>query len=210
MFINQLENISTMKKILVVLTAIILSSGSSVLMSQNTITTIKGDVFSTSEFEILNENNYKELKYLNKKGKYRFIDFDEVYSIKTSKEKSVVYQPQGEFDLSKAQMKNLVKGRIDGKEAGSFWAPFLITYAATSSMGFLDQGDLFAAPLVPLGTTITIGIFGWSAKPKVPSDNEYYTNGYKEQRAFRMIKASLLGGGAGLITASGINILRNN
>jgi len=179
-------------------------------MSQNKITTIKGDIFSTSEFEILNENDYKELKYLNKKGKYRFIDLDDVYSIQNQKEKSVVYQPQGEYDLTKTQMSNLVKGRIDGKQAGSFWPWFLITYTTTSSMGFLDQGDLFAAPFVPLGTTITIGIFGWTAKPKVPSDNEYYTNGYKEQRAFRMIKASLLGGGAGLITAAGINILRNN
>ncbi len=199
-----------MKKILVALTAIVLSSGISTLKSQSTIITIKGDVLVTPEYEILNENDYKELKYLNTKGKYRFLDMDDIFSIQTKEEKSVVYQPQNEYDLTKVQMKNLVEGRIDGKDAGSFWVPFLVTYAATSSTGFLDQGDLFAAPLVPLGTTISIGLFGWFSKPNISSENEYYENGYKEQRAFRMIKASLLGGGAGLITAAGINIIRNN
>lgn len=198
-----------MKKKLVLITAIVLLAGLFNLKAQNTITTIKGDIFNTSEYKILEENDYKEIKYLNENGKYRYLEFEDVYAIETEEKKSVVYQPRDEFDLTKTQMKHLVNGRIAGKDAGSFWGPFLFTFAATTSTGFLDQGDIFAAPLVPLGTTISIGLYGWLSKPKISSEKEYYVTGYKEQKTFRMIKASLLGGGAGLLTAATIHGIRH-
>lgn len=176
--------------------------------AQHKIITLKGDVLKTTEYKILDENEYKELMYLNKKGKDKYLDYESIYSI----DDSVLYKPQAYDELLVEQMNSLVKGRITGKDAGCFWGAFITSFALTSATGFVDitnQGQMFITPLIPLGATIGIGLYGWKSKVKHENQDEYFINGYQEQRAFRMIKASLLGGAAGYVVAGTVYSIRH-
>jgi hypothetical protein len=185
--------------------------------AQHEIITLKGDVFKSIEYKILDENDYKELMYLNKKGKEKYLDYESIFSI----DNKVLYNPQDEYDFDVNAMDQIIKGRIQGRESkyktlplyffdlkittsSNFWVPFLTSFALTSASGFVDmtnQGQMFITPLIPLGATIGIGLYGWKSKVKHDNQNEYFVSGYKEQRAFKMIKASLLGGAAGFVAA---------
>lgn len=181
----------------------------SMAYAQTEITTIKGDRLLTKDYEIVQENEYKELKYLSNKGKYKYLDYEDIFSIDPEEApRSVVYTPEYEDSYTKDQMQSLINGRMAGKTAGSFWGAFGVSYLATTATGFVDKGDIFLAPLVPLGTTISIGLYGWFSKTPAEQKDQYYNEGYREQRAARMIKASLIGGGAGLLTAAGIYAIR--
>lgn len=188
---------------------ILLTINAITVKGQYEITTIKGDVYFTTTYKITTENDFKELSYLDHKGKKRYLDYESIFTIESPKKRSVIYEPQGKNDYSFENMKSIVEGRIAGKNTDKLWIPFTISFAATTCTGFLDKGDFFIAPVVPLGTTISIALFGWGTKPKFPDKGKFYENGYNEQRTFRMIKASLLGGGAGLLTGAAIHGIRN-
>jgi hypothetical protein len=181
--------------------------------AQITITTLKGDVLRTTEMKIVEENSFKELMFLNTYGKKKYLDYESIFSIVENDKKSIVYKPQDEFDLNIDQMQQMVNGRIAGKDAGCFWGAFLTSFALTSASGFFDitnQGQMFIAPLIPLGATIGIGLYGWKSKVKHENQDEDFITGYQEQRAYRMIKASLLGGAAGLGVATAAYSIRHN
>jgi hypothetical protein len=181
--------------------------------AQYKIITVKGDVLSTTAYKIVEENGFKELMYLNTTGKKKYLEYESIFSIEEKEKKSVVYKPQDEFDLGVEQMQLMVDGRIEGKDAGCFWGAFATSFALTSASGFVDitdQGQMFIAPLIPLGATIGIGLYGWKSKVKHQNQNEYFVTGYQEQRAFRMIRGSLLGGAAGLGVAATAYSIRHN
>lgn len=193
--------------------AILFIFSSIVVNAQFKITTIKGDVLRITEYKIVEDNGFKELMYLNTTGKKKYLEYESVFSIEEKEKKSVVYKPQDEFDIDVEQMQLMVDGRIEGKDAGSFWGAFLTSFTLTSASGFVDitdQGQLFIAPLIPLGATIGVGLFGWKSKVKHQNQNEYFVAGYQEQRAYRMIRGSLLGGAAGLGVAATAYSIRHN
>ncbi|PLX23489.1 MAG: hypothetical protein C0599_04450 [Salinivirgaceae bacterium] len=181
--------------------------------AQYKITTLKGDILRTTEIKIVEDNSFKELIYLNTYGKEKYLDYESIFSIDEKGKKSIVYKPQDEFDLNVKRMQQMVNGRIAGKDAGCFWGAFLTSFALTSASGFVDitnQGQLFFTPLIPAVATIGIGLYGWKSKVKHDNRDEDFTTGYREQRAYRMIKASLLGGAAGLGVAATAYSIRHN
>ncbi len=209
MFNNQIVKFSDMRKIISYIGITLLTINTFTVKAQYEITTIKGDIYLTTAYKITTDNDYKELMYLDHKGKKRFLEYESIFTIQSPEKQSVVYRPQSENDYSFEEMKSIVNGRIAGKKTDKLWIPFTVSFAATTCTGFLDKGDFFMAPVVPLGTTISIGLFGWGTKPKFTDKSEFYENGYNEQRTFRMIKASLIGGGAGLLTGAAIHGIRN-
>lgn len=170
------------------------------LWGQIEITTLKGDVIHTTEYIIDSSMGFQEISY-RVKQKLRTLETEDIFSIhENAKPKIVFYKPQDKYDISVADMQSMVNGRIEGNKGNKFWVPFLITYTATTMTGLIENGQFFIAPVVPLATTITIGIF--SKNEKAPSDfNDYMKEGYTERRTFKRIKASLIGAAAGLVSS---------
>lgn len=170
------------------------------IQAQIKITTLRGDILMCTDYKIDSTIGFPEIAFQVKK-KLKTLETQDVFSIDDpAKGKVIFYQPLSNDELSIENMQQMVKGRIEGNKGNKFWGSFLFTYTATTLTGFIENGQIFIAPVVPLATTITIGIF--SKNEKAPENfDEYMKEGYIERRAFRRIKASLIGAAAGLVSS---------
>lgn len=180
-----------------VLLALILNGNA---QAQIKITTLRGDILMCSDYKIDSTMGFPEITFKVKK-KLKTLETQDIFSIDApDKGKVIFYQPMSNDELSIENMQQMVNGRIEGNKGDKFWGSFLFTYTATTLTGFIENGQIFIAPVVPLATTITIGIF--SKNEKAPENfDEYMKEGYIERRAFRRIKASLIGAAAGLVSS---------
>lgn len=184
--------------------------------AQNRILMLDGKTVITQDYTIDTSGAFAELKYLNPRGKVRYIDYADVFSIenKSSDKSFVVYKPVSSDELSVEQMKFYVNGRLAGRNTGYPWFQFGVNYLAGASSGLYSKNRIFIAPLLTVATSITFSLdyFDRFAKRPVnyPQDsNEYFENGYNDQRRQKRIKASITGALSGLATGGLIYALRN-
>ncbi|MFO7863342.1 MAG: hypothetical protein R6U85_05035 [Salinivirgaceae bacterium] len=171
--------------------------------AQIRITTLKGDIIETSSYKVSKIDDFQEVIY-QKNGKERSLDYETIFSVKEADETvNIFYKPQTDKELAVKNMKSMVEGRIAGNTGDVFLPSFLFTFTATAATGFIESGQFFVAPVVPLCTTITIGLF--SRKEKVTEGDEFYREGFIEKRTQRRIKASLWGAAAGLVGSLAIH-----
>ncbi|MDA3868140.1 MAG: hypothetical protein PF489_15520 [Salinivirgaceae bacterium] len=189
------------KNIILLATLLILSVLS--IQAQVSITTLNGDIIKASSYKISEIDDFQEVMY-QKNGKERSLGLETIFSIKEpDKSASIFYKPESDQELAVENMKSMVEGRIAGNVGDVFLPSFLLTFSATAATGFIESGQFFVAPVVPLCTTITIGLF--SRKEKITEGDEFYREGFVEKRTRRRIKASLWGAAAGLVGSLAIH-----
>ena len=174
------------------------------LLGQIKILTLKGNEILTNKYSITEENGFKELKYLTKKGKPDFIDYDNIYSVKeVTKTESILYQPKTENDLSIENMGEYLNGRLSVDKKHLTWVPFTVNFVIGFGSGFMTKERLFIAPLFSIGTTICFGVSGQYSNPKNgKSNSNYYINGFKDQTTKHRIISSLIGSISGFVAGS--------
>jgi hypothetical protein len=189
------------KNIILLATLLILSVLS--IQAQVSITTLNGDIIKASSYKISEIDDFQEVMY-QKNGKERSLGLETIFSIKEpDKSASIFYKPESDQELAVENMKSMVERRIAGNVGDVFLPSFLLTFSATAATGFIESGQFFVAPVVPLCTTITIGLF--SRKEKITEGDEFYREGFVEKRTRRRIKASLWGAAAGLVGSLAIH-----
>ncbi len=199
--------------ILYLLCSIFLTAG-----AQDTIVLLSGDKVPVNSYSI--NDTVKLVEFVNKRGKDKFIELDFVFCIrKANGEEELIYSDSvfEEDTITIPEMRDFVEGAITCRE--NYHA-----YLATASGFVVGAGSVFLfpelglpvfySPVVPGAYTAVIG----AIRPcqscilkKYPDavNRPYFLNGYtqqaQEKRINNVVKGSLAGIAAMIITAIIVN-----
>lgn len=183
-------------------------------VGQIRIITLKGTIIETPEYRIDTSDGFEELRYLSKKGKPVFMDFNEVYSVTDNQGTiSVVYTQENSSDRDIKSMGKFIEGQLIARQKSFKWEYFISCYFIGASGGFYPKNRIFIAPLTSLAATMTFTIpfeLGYNKKIRTISSDPDFIEGYKLQERRNRIRASILGSLAGLGTGAIIYGIRDS
>jgi hypothetical protein len=177
---------------------------SSVGFAQQEILMNSGEQRTAYEVKIDDQRNV--LFYTDKKGKVKWEDLEDVFSLtRTDSVHIIFYKADCEDVCFKThQMREYLNGYAAGEQESAFW-PFIFGAATGSGFSYVlvNAGLSVLAPLPP---AVNAMIFG-SIRPKPENfealdaykDNEHYTEGYIQRIKRKRTVYSILGGAVGIL-----------
>lgn len=182
------------------------------LSGQNFLWLNNGKQIKISDFRIENKDT---ILYTNLKGKDKFIETFDVFSVidKSGKE-TIVYEPDTTFEgaFTVPQMKNFVLGQYDASQ--KFKSPWVTAGGiAVSGASSLLINPVFVFALSGVYCT-GIGISPACKKrlniPEQFVNDEHYLLGFKRTTKHKRIKNAIIGSGIGLVVGLGTFAIINN
>lgn len=177
---------------------------SSVGFGQQKILMNSGEKKSAYEVKIDDKRNV--LFYTDKKGKVKWEDLEDVFSLTREDSVHIIFYKADCEDVcfKTHQMREYLQAYAAGEQENAVW-PFIFGVAAGSGFSYVlvNAGLSVLAPLPP---AVNAMIFG-SIRPKPENfealdaykDNEHYTEGYIQRVKRKRTIYSILGGAVGIL-----------
>ncbi|OQY03911.1 MAG: hypothetical protein B6I20_04010 [Bacteroidetes bacterium 4572_117] len=173
------------------------------IKAQNTILLISGKKLEIGEFKLSDD---MFLLYKNKKGKNKFADLRDVFSVKEQNGKETIFYNVDSTDIESFtinQMRSFVNGSFDARS--NYKNPWVITggfvVGAGSAVAVSVVGlNTIIAPVFPALYSGGVGIIKKNKfdLPDKFKSNPHYMAGYKRAANHKRINNAIIGSGIGM------------
>lgn len=199
-----------MKQNLFLMCLLLVFSGYS-SFAQDTIVATNGDTIVANKVEI--DLEMRELQYINEKGKYSFIDFDDVYHIKQDNGKLFKYYKQnkevGNF-YTYEQMGDYIEGLAYAKDNYTARGALILGIGVGAiSAPLIGEVGLkpYFIPLLPFSFAVAKGLIEPECKNlDKTAYSEEFLYGYKDKVKAKRFNNAIIGGVASCIVSSALYI----